>query len=172
MLLGPCQLNFGDGQPFTAADPTSALFQVDNSLAGRLSSRPLGWMRSLPEIDSERLGVLGQSEGADIAFMLAAGDSGIRFLVWQEGTYNDIESILKWQAEAFWKLESVLNNNMKQGVPLIYWLYRQNDELIVGTRRGEKYFQLGDEDWLRSLSMLDCCPIPESGNSPTRYRPV
>ena len=107
----------------------------------------LRWMRSLPEIDSERVGVLGQSEGAVIALMLAAEDPGIRFLVWQGGAYNDLESIFKWQAEAFWKLESEAINNMRQGVPLIYWFYKQIDELSARAHRGEKLFRLGDEDW-------------------------
>ncbi len=39
----------------------------------------LQWLRSLPEVDNKRVGVLGQSEGAVIALMLAAEDPTFAF---------------------------------------------------------------------------------------------
>jgi len=45
----------------------------------------LRWLRSLPEIDSQRVGALGQSEGAVIALMLAATDPELRFFICQGG---------------------------------------------------------------------------------------
>jgi len=107
----------------------------------------LRWLRSLPEVDSERVGVLGQSEGAIIAQILAAEDSGIGFVVWQGGAYNNIEGIIRWQAEAFWKLDTEVINNMRQNAPLIYWEYKQVDDLIVSAQKGERFFRLGDEGW-------------------------
>lgn len=107
----------------------------------------LQWLRNLPEIDGERVGVLGQSEGAVIALILAAEDPSLRFAVWQGGVYNSLDGIMKWQAEAFWKLDSEAINNMRQGVPLIYWMYKQVDDLIASARKGEEFFRLGDEDW-------------------------
>ncbi|MDJ0897768.1 MAG: alpha/beta hydrolase [Xenococcus sp. MO_188.B8] len=53
------------------------------------------WLRSRPEIDPERIGVLGQSEGAVIALMLAAQDPDIRFYIWQGGIFNNLEQIVK-----------------------------------------------------------------------------
>ena len=103
--------------------------------------------RSLPEVDSESVGVLGQSEGAIIAQILAAEDPGIGFVVWQGGAYNDVEGIIRWQAEAFWKLDTEDINNMRQNAPLIYWEYKQVDDLIVCAQKGERFFRLGDEDW-------------------------
>lgn len=107
----------------------------------------LRWLRSLPEIDSERVGVLGQSEGAIIAQILAAEDPDIHFEVWQGGAYNNIEGIIRWQAEAFWKLDSEVINNMRQSAPLIFWKYKQLDDLIVRAQKGESFFRLGDKDW-------------------------
>jgi len=111
------------------------------------SRMALRWLRNLPEVDSERVGVLGQSEGAIIAQILAAEDPGIRFVVWQGGAFNNLDGIIRRQAEAFWKLDSEVINNMRQSAPLIYWKYKQVDDLIVSAQKGERFFRVGDEDW-------------------------
>ena len=114
----------------------------------------LQWLRRLPEIDSERIGVLGQSEGAVIALMLAAQDPNIRFYVWQGGIYNNLEQILKWQAEAFWQSalpDRATIDNFKQNVPLMYWIYKQLDEIVASVKSGENSFELGDKDWSKNL---------------------
>jgi dienelactone hydrolase len=107
----------------------------------------LQWLRDLPEIDSQRVGILGQSEGSGIAQILAAEDPSIPFVVWQGITYSNLDSTLKWQAEAFWKLDSEVINNMREIVPLIYWGYKQIDDIIASARKGERFFRVGDEDW-------------------------
>ena len=113
------------------------------------------WLRSLPEIDPERIGILGQSEGAVIALMLAAQDPNIRFYIWQGGIYNNLEQIVKWQAEAFWKGDRAKIDNFKQNVPLMYWTYKQIDDLIASAKRGENFLLLGDEDWSKNLYLQD-----------------
>ena len=105
------------------------------------------WLRSRPEIDGERLGILGQSEGAIIASMVAAEDPDIRFMVWQGGVYHNLEGIFTWQAEAFWKLERAAINNFKKDVPLIYWFYKQIDEILIRAYKGEQFLRLGDDTW-------------------------
>ena len=111
------------------------------------------WLRGLPEIEPERVGVLGQSEGAVIGLMLAAQEPEIRFYIWQGGIYNNLEQILKWQAKGFWQSQHAKSDNWKQQVPLMYWLYKQMDELIASAKKGEKFFQLGDLDWSKNLSL-------------------
>jgi hypothetical protein len=127
----------------------------------------LRWLRNVPEVDSERVGVLGQSEGTIIAQILAAEDPGIRFVVWQGGAYKNIEGIIRWQAEAFWKLDSEVINNMRQSAPLVYWEYKQIDDLIVSARKGKKFFRLGDEDW--SLSRYLPWYKEHFDNPPSRF---
>ncbi len=107
----------------------------------------LQWMRSIPEIDSSRIGVIGQSEGAVIALILAASDPNIKFFVWQGGIYNNLEEILKWQAKAFKILDSTTIKNFKENMPLIYWIYKQIDEIVARAKRGEEFCRIGDEDW-------------------------
>ncbi|MDJ0537027.1 MAG: prolyl oligopeptidase family serine peptidase [Xenococcaceae cyanobacterium MO_207.B15] len=109
------------------------------------------WLRGVPEIDTERIGVLGQSEGAVIALMLAAQEPDICFYIWQGGIYNNLEQIIKWQAEGFWKLDRTKIDNFKQNVPLMYWLYKQIDDLVASAKGGENFFRLGDEDWSKNL---------------------
>ena len=107
----------------------------------------LQYMRRLPEIDPERIGVVGQSEGAVIAFFLVAEDPSISFYIWQGGIYNNLEDIIKWQAEAFWKSSREKIDNFKENVPLMYWIYKQFYELVAGAKKGDKFILLGDENW-------------------------
>ena len=113
------------------------------------------WLRSLPEIDVQRIGVLGQSEGAVIAFMLAAQNPDIRFYIWQGGIYNNLEQVLKWQAEAFWKSEPANIENFKQNVPLIYWIYKNMDDMHASAKKGEMFFPLGNKDWYKNIYLKD-----------------
>ncbi len=113
------------------------------------------WLRRLPEIAPKKIGVLGQSEGAVIALMLAAQNPDICFYIWQGGIYNNLEQIIKWQAEEFWKLDRASINNFKQNVPLMYWHYKQIDDLAASAKRGENFFRLGDEDWSKNLYLQD-----------------
>ncbi len=113
------------------------------------------WLRNIPEIDAERIGVLGQSEGAVIALMLAAQNPDIYFYIWQGGIYNNLEQIIRWQAEAFWQSEPAQIDNFKQNVPLMYWIYQQIDEMIARAKRGENFCRLGDEDWSKNLYLQD-----------------
>ena len=109
------------------------------------------WLRGLPEIDPERIGVLGQSEGAVIALMLAAQGPHICFYIWQGGIYNNLEQILKWQAEAFFQGDRAKIDNFKQNVPLMYWTYKQIDDMFASTKRSENFFPIGDENWSKNL---------------------
>jgi len=36
-------------------------------------------------------------------------------------------------------------------VPLVYWIYKQVDDLIASAHRGGKFYQLGDEEWSFNL---------------------
>ncbi len=129
---------------------TTSLFDLVSD-----ARRAWQWLRGLPKIDTERIGVLGQSEGAVIALMLAAQDPDICFYIWQGGIYNNLEQIIKWQAEAFWQSERAKIDNFQQNVPLMYWIYKKMDNLIASAKRGEKFFQLGDENWSKNLYLQD-----------------
>lgn len=107
----------------------------------------LRWLRDVPEIDAQRVGLLGQSEGTLINLMLAAEDPEIHFCVLQGSFYNRGDVIFKWQTENFWKLSNEAIDSMKQNVPLIYWIYKQMDDCISSAQQGEDYIRLGDESW-------------------------
>ncbi|MGB5592845.1 MAG: prolyl oligopeptidase family serine peptidase [Crocosphaera sp.] len=111
----------------------------------------LKWLKELPEIDGEKVGILGQSEGAVIALMLAAEDLNLSFYIWQGGIYNNLENILHWQRDNFWKLEQEAINNFKNTFPLMYWVYAKNDELCQQIKQGKTYFKLGDETWSKDF---------------------
>ncbi len=129
---------------------TTSLFDLVSD-----AQRAWQWLRALPEIDPQRVGVLGQSEGAVIALMLAAQDPSICFYIWQGGIYHNLEQILKWQAEEFWELEYTKIDNFKHNVPLMYWIYKQIDDLITSAKSGADFFRLGDQDWSKNLYLQD-----------------
>ncbi|MGK7960406.1 alpha/beta hydrolase family protein [Crocosphaera sp.] len=109
------------------------------------------WLQQLSEVDHQKIGVLGQSEGAVIALMLAAEDLGLAFYIWQGGIFNNLETILHWQRDNFWKLEQEVINNFKNTLPLMYWVYAQLDELCDNIKQGKTYFRLGDETWSKDF---------------------
>ncbi|EAZ88213.1 alpha/beta hydrolase family protein [Crocosphaera chwakensis] len=109
------------------------------------------WLKSSPEINNNRIGILGQSEGAVIALMLAAEDLDLAFYIWQGGIYNNIETIFEWQRDNFWKLEQEAIDNFKNTFPLMYWVYVKTDELCDKIKQGETYLRLGDETWSKDL---------------------
>lgn len=76
-----------DPGPATA---TSADFADDIRAA-------LAWLRTRPDVDSRRLGVVGHSEGGVIAPMVAATDTTLRAVVIIAGTASRGDSILEMQ---------------------------------------------------------------------------
>ncbi len=127
---------------------TASLFDLVDD-----ARRAWQWLQELPEIDAERVGVLGQSEGAAIALMLVAQNSNICFYIWQGGIFNNLEQIVKWQAEAFWKSDRAKIENFKQNVPLMYWIYKQIVPLIASAKRGDNFYRLGDRNWSKNLDL-------------------
>jgi len=57
----------------------------------------LAWLRTRPDVDPRRLGLVGHSEGAVIAPMVAATDTTLRAVVLIAGTASRGDSILAWQ---------------------------------------------------------------------------
>ena len=86
-----------------------------------------------------------------IALILAAQDSDIAFYIWQGGIYNNLEQIIKWQAEEFWKSDRAKIDHFKQTVPLMYWIYKHIDDLIASAKKGDSFFQLGDQEWSKNM---------------------
>ena len=125
---------------------TASLFDLVDD-----AQRAWRWLQSVPEIEAKKIGVLGQSEGAVIALMLAAQNPDIYFYIWQGGIYNNLEQIIRWQAETFWQSERAQIDNFKQNIPLMYWIYQQIDDMIVSAKRGDNFCRLGDEDWSKNL---------------------
>lgn len=81
-----------DAGPGGAQGPTSADF-ADDIRAG------LAYLRTRADIDGDRLGLVGHSEGGMIAPMIAATDSKLRAIVLMAGPSHTGRTILKYQNE-------------------------------------------------------------------------
>ena len=79
----------GGSSPVTS-DVTSADFADDIRAA-------LAWLRTNPEVDGNRLGLVGHSEGAVIAPMIAVTDPRLRALALIAGTAYTGRQVLRWQ---------------------------------------------------------------------------
>ncbi|WP_088242570.1 alpha/beta hydrolase family protein [Calothrix rhizosoleniae] len=128
------------------------------------ANNALQWLSTVSEIDSNRIGILGQSEGAAIALMVTAQNPHLKFYIWQGGIYNNLEDIIRWQATNFWQWDGDAIANFQQQVPLMYWIYKQIDPLIMAAHRGDNFFLLGDENWSKNFFLpawkqhFDCPP--------------
>src|SRR5689334_1288422 len=89
-----------DVGPTGANGPTSADFADDIRAA-------LAYLRTRPEIDGNRLALVGHSEGGMIAPMVAATDPKLRALVLMAGPAHTGRAILKYQNE--YAIDSMLH---------------------------------------------------------------
>jgi alpha-beta hydrolase superfamily lysophospholipase len=69
----------------------------------------LAWLRTRPEIDSTRLGLVGHSEGAIIAPMVAAGNTRLRGIVLIAGTASRGRDILAGQRRYLFGRDTTLS---------------------------------------------------------------
>jgi dipeptidyl aminopeptidase/acylaminoacyl peptidase len=69
----------------------------------------LAWLRTRPEIDSTRLGLVGHSEGAIIAPMVAAGNARLRGIVLIAGTASRGRDILTEQRRYLFSRDTTIS---------------------------------------------------------------
>ena len=100
-----------------------------------------------PQIDNQRIGILGHNEGALIGLMLAAENPDLQYLIQQNARYRPLEQAMRHQAAELWTMPEMVVKTVKEYVPVIYWMYKQMDDVIVSLERGDEYFRLGDESW-------------------------
>jgi pimeloyl-ACP methyl ester carboxylesterase len=95
------------------ADATTKDFAAD-VLAG------IRYLKSRPEVDTAQIGLIGHSEGGCVAFMLAAGCSGVQFIITLAGVGVDGLEILKLQNEAILRSDKRLNDALKEEYMRLY----------------------------------------------------
>lgn len=101
---------------------TSADFATDVEAA-------VAYLRERKEIDSDKIGLIGHSEGAIIAPMVAAKDKGIAFIVMLAGTGFDGADILVMQNEALGRASGLDEKDIEKATKINRILY---NELVTG----------------------------------------
>lgn len=91
------------------ANATSADFADDIRAA-------LDWLRQRPDVDAGRLGLVGHSEGAMIAPMIAATDSTIRAIVLIAGTASRGSVILEQQRRYLFERDTALTSSERDSL--------------------------------------------------------
>ena len=59
----------------------------------------LAYLRTRPEVDADRVGIVGHSEGAILGARIAASAPAVKALVLMAGTAENGKALLRWQAE-------------------------------------------------------------------------
>lgn len=83
----------------------------------------IAFLRSRPDIDPHRIGVMGHSEGADIAAMLAARDPAIAFIVMLAGPGEPGERLLLQQRRRLEQAAGVPDATVEQSAATMRTLY-------------------------------------------------
>ncbi|MGK7934030.1 MAG: alpha/beta hydrolase family protein [Microcystaceae cyanobacterium] len=138
----------GSGESEGNFDTASLLDFLDDARSA------LQWLRTLSEIDATKTYVLGQSEGAYLALILASETPDLSGYIWQGGIYNNLETVLRWQAQEFLKLDPPKIDKLKQTLPMMYWGYKEMDLLWQQVKQGKTHFKRGHESWSKKYNPI------------------
>lgn len=104
------------------------------------------WLSQQPEIKDKQLGIIGQSEGAVIALILASKMPKIPFIIIQGGFWDNLEIIFRWQAKIN-KENKISLNQLKKYYPMLYWINLQAEKIITAAKNNQQFIKLGDDNW-------------------------
>jgi dipeptidyl aminopeptidase/acylaminoacyl peptidase len=123
--------------------------RADDSRAG------ISYLRSRKDIDGQRVALLGLSEGANIAPMIAASDAAIRAIVLLAPTATNGHEIIKYQRGIKIDERSGLTKEQKE-----WKLYKSMRGLDQALARGE------GSPWFRSFIAYDPLPAAKRVSCP------
>jgi uncharacterized protein len=117
------------GNPGDIHDPA-----FDPTYGGRTS---LQYLRSLPSVDSTRVGLMGHSLGAEMAYVIALSDPSVRALAFSGFAYT-----------------TAATRDMPRNMLMIYGQYDEYRKRLTGTR------DFADE-WMKSPQTQSAFPAPD-----------
>ncbi len=94
------------------------LDETPHSTQHRDASAALAWLQQQPEVDPTRVGLVGHSEGANIAMLAAAADRNVGFIVLLAGMGVSGQEILPMQMAAMLRASGVPEDAIKEVVAL------------------------------------------------------
>lgn len=109
----------------------------------------LRFLRARPEIDGTRIALIGHSEGALIAPMIAATDSGVAALVLMAGTATRGDSVLREQMEDLLARDTAMSSEQRSEAR------EQQRDLLRKLAAGESVPGLSGAAWLREFIAYD-----------------
>ena len=109
----------------------------------------LRFLRARPDIDGTRIALIGHSEGANIAPMIAAGDSNIAALVLMAGTATRGDSVLLEQMEDLLARDTTMSTKQRNDAR------QQQREVLRKLAAGESVPGLSGAAWLREFIAYD-----------------
>lgn len=79
----------------------------------------ISYLKTRPEINAQKIGIIGHSEGGTIAFMLAGGDNDLSFIVSMAGSSIKGDSLMKLQRALLSKAMKVPEKQIAENEELI-----------------------------------------------------
>lgn len=111
------------------------------------------WLAARPEIDPERIGFIGHSEGAIVAAIAASRLPEVAFLVMLAGTAVPGEQVIRAQAEAIARAQGASAEDLAK-------LRRQQDLLFQAVRTGDGWDAVVQS--ARALAREQLAKLPEA----------
>lgn len=147
-LRGIASLRF-DKRGFAQSEGQGVTADYDTDLADNAAA--FAFLTATPEVDGERVGVVGHSAGALNACRLCGTTLRVKAVVLQGALYSSLEDLLRANAElvlGFLRECSAEDRNaLKRLAPRNYWFALQCDEILKAARAGAESVRLGDSEW-------------------------
>lgn len=119
----------------------------------RDAGRAVDWLRGQPGIDPERVAVVGHSEGALVALLVASRDPHVRALVLLGAAAHSGREVARWQRQAL-----VMSD------PLTWPAPQRRAVLAAADRDAER--AAANDAWLRTWFALDPRTVAQDVHSP------
>jgi fermentation-respiration switch protein FrsA (DUF1100 family) len=134
---------------------------------GKLATRPVitaliaaqvDALRHEPAIDARRIGLIGHSEGAELAPLAAVADAGLRVLVLMASPGRPIDAILLEQAQTLFRKQGMSEADLEKELDkrrAIFDAWRKGQPLPDSVPAGERPAWAAAEAWVKSYLDVD-----------------
>ena len=117
------------------------------------ASAALDSLAGLSQIDGNRIGILGKSEGAVVALCTASSRRDVSFYVWESGFVQSVRELAEYQLQDLRSMPPEDLDQMKSNAPYLYWETLQGTSLLSSALKGDATFVIGDSAWSMEESL-------------------
>jgi dipeptidyl aminopeptidase/acylaminoacyl peptidase len=120
------------------------------------AEKALHALSAVPEVNSERIVVLGESAGGYFASLLAARTDLPAGYILQGALYTDIADMIAFnygRVAVYCALGQEARQWVEQVAPMAYKMSQHWPELVAAARRGDEEYKAGEGDWAYRVTL-------------------